>query len=122
MTVKQVKTGDYIGYGNVAMAETDMKIAIVPVGYAHGFSRSLSNQGRVLIKGLRLNIIGMVNMNMIIIDATNLPDVKKGDEVVLIGEQGDLSISVASFSDMSDQLNYELLTRLPHDIPRIITK
>lgn len=122
MSVKQVSAGEYIGYGNVAMAETDMKVVTVPVGYAHGFSRSLSNQGRVLISGLRLNIIGMVNMNMIIVDATNLPDVKKGDEVVLIGHQGEQSISVASFSDLSDQLNYELLTRLPHDIPRIITK
>tara|TARA_R110001592_G_scaffold271645_3_gene538199 strand:+ start:5752 stop:6903 length:1152 start_codon:yes stop_codon:yes gene_type:complete len=122
MTVKEVKTGNYIGYGNVAMAETDMKIAIVPVGYAHGFSRSLSNQGRVLIGGLRLSIIGMVNMNMIIVDATNLSGVKKGDEVVLIGSQGEQCISVSSFSDLSDQLNYELLTRLPHDIPRIITK
>lgn len=122
MTVKQVKAGDYIGYGNVALAEMDMKVAIVPVGYAHGFSRSLSNQGRVLISGLRLNIVGMVNMNMIIVDITNVPDVKKGDEVVLIGHQGEHSISVSSFSDLSDQLNYELLTRLPHDIPRIITK
>lgn len=122
MSVKQVPAGEYIGYGNVAMAETDIKVVTVPVGYAHGFSRSLSNQGRVLIAGLRLNIIGMVNMNMIIVDATNLPDVKKGDEVVLIGNQGEQSISVSSFSDLSDQLNYELLTRLPHDIPRIITK
>ena len=122
MSTKEVKAGEYVGYGNVAMAETDMKIAIVPVGYAHGYGRSLSNQGRVLIAGLRLNIIGMVNMNMIIVDITNTSNVKKGDEVVLIGNQHDLSISVASFSDLSDQLNYELLTRLPHDIPRIITE
>jgi len=57
-------------------------------------------------------------MNMMMIDVTNLEEVEKGDEVVLIGGQGDLSISVDSFGQLSSQLNYELLTRLPKDIPR----
>ena len=120
MDVKTAKAGEFIGYGSSYLAEADMKIAVVPVGYAHGFSRSLSNQGRVLIAGVRVSVIGVVNMNMVLVDVSNLKDVKKGDEVVLIGNQGDHSISVASFSDLSVQLNYELLTRLPHDIPRII--
>lgn len=122
MSIKTVSEGEYIGYGNSFLTETTTKIATIPVGYAHGFSRSLSNQGKVLINGSRVDIVGIVNMNMIIADVTNLINVKKGDEVVLIGEQNGLSISVASFSDLSSQLNYELLTRLPNDIPRIITK
>lgn len=121
MSIKKVKAGEFIGYGNHAMAETNMVIATVPVGYSHGFSRSLSNQGKVLIAGVRLNVMGVVNMNMMIVDITHVAnEVKKGDEVVLIGQQGDLEISIASFSDLSDQLNYELLTRLPNDIPRKI--
>ncbi|MCF8303432.1 MAG: bifunctional UDP-N-acetylmuramoyl-tripeptide:D-alanyl-D-alanine ligase/alanine racemase, partial [Bacteroidales bacterium] len=89
-------------------------------GYSHGFSRSLSNTGRVLINGSRVAVIGMVNMNMMIADITGLPDATIGDEVVIIGKQGDLNITVASFGELSSQLNYELLTRLPGNIPRII--
>lgn len=122
MNIKIIDEGEYIGYGNSYLTETKTKIASIPVGYAHGFSRSLSNQGKVLINGTRVDIVGVVNMNMIIADVTNLGEVKKGDEVVLIGEQNDQSISVTSFSDLSSQLNYELLTRLPNDIPRILTK
>ncbi len=120
MSVKKVKTGEFIGYGTSYLANVDMKIAIVPVGYSHGFSRSLSNQGRVLIQGQRLSVVGTVNMNMISVDITNMEGVQRGDEVVLIGNQGDLEISVSSFSDISDQVNYELLTRLPANIPRQI--
>lgn len=120
MAIKEVKEGEFVGYGTTFIANNNMKVAIVPVGYAYGYSRSLSNHGRVLIHGKRLSVIGMVNMNMTAIDVTEIPEVKKGDEVVLIGEQDDLSVSVASFSELSSLLNYELLTRLPHDIPRII--
>jgi alanine racemase len=118
MSLKKVKTGEFISYGTSYLAQKDMKIALIPVGYAHGFSRNLSNQGRVLISGLRVAVIGMVNMNMLIVDVTANDNVKLGDEVVLIGSQGDLSITVSSFSEFSDQLNYELLTRLPGEIPR----
>jgi alanine racemase len=120
MSMKEVPAGDFIGYGTSYLTETDMKIAAVPVGYAYGYTRSLSNQGRVLIHGQRMSVIGIVNMNMILVDVTNLENVKKGDEVVLIGGQGDLTISVDSFGELSSQLNYELLTRLPHNTPRIV--
>lgn len=120
MGIKEVKTGEFIGYGTTYLANKDITIATIPVGYSHGFSRALSNQGRVLIQGQRVSVVGMVNMNMMSVDITDLEGVKKGDEVVLIGNQGDLEISVASFSDVSNQVNYELLTRLPNDIPRIV--
>ncbi|GAB4292691.1 MAG: alanine racemase [Ignavibacteriaceae bacterium] len=120
MNVKSVRTGEFIGYGTSYLAQRDTKVAIVPVGYAQGFSRSLSNLGRALVKEQRVAVIGLVNMNHLIIDVTDVPDVKKNDEVVLIGKQGELSISVSSFSELSDQLNYESLTRLPGNIPRII--
>ena len=121
MSTKEVNTGEFIGYGTTYLAHKKMKIATIPVGYAHGFSRSLSNQGRVLIKGKRVGVVGIVNMNLMTVDVTDIPEIQKGDEVVLIGKQGDLAISVASFSELSNQLNYELLTRLPYKIPRIIT-
>jgi len=121
MSTKEVNTGEFIGYGTTYLAHKRLKIATIPVGYAHGFSRSLSNQGRVLIHGKRVGVVGMVSMNLITVDVTDVPETKKGDEVVLIGTQGDLTVSVASFSELSNQLNYELLTRLPNKIPRVIT-
>lgn len=121
MDVKKVKTGEFVGYGTSYLANSDLKIAIIPVGYAHGFSRNLSNQGIVLINGQRVSVVGTVNMNMITVDVTHLVNsVEKGDEVVLIGKQGDMEISVSSFSEYSEQVNYELLTRLPENLPRLI--
>ena len=122
MSLKNVRQGEFISYGTTYMALEKKRIAIVPVGYSHGFSRSLSNQGRVLIKGQRVGVIGMVNMNMMIADVTYLSKVKLGDEVVMIGRQGDNQITVSSFGELSDQVNYELLTRLPSRIRRVIKK
>lgn len=120
MSTKTVKTGEFIGYGTSFIARNNMKIATIPVGYSHGYSRSLSYQGRVLIHGHRVDVIGIVNMNLLIARISDVPETKKGDEVVMIGKQGDSEITVASFSDFSNQLNYELLTRLPMDIPRVV--
>lgn len=80
----------------------------------------MSNHGRALVNGSRVAVIGIVNMNHLIIDVTDVPNVERNDEVVLIGCQGELSISVSSFSELSDQLNYESLSRLPRNIPRSI--
>lgn len=120
MSIKDVPRGAYIGYGYSYLAEQDMQIAIIPVGYSHGFSRSLSNSGRVMINGYRLPVIGIVNMNCIAVDITQAENIQHGDEVVLIGEQNGREISVASFGEMTNQLNYELLTRLPVSIPRFV--
>jgi alanine racemase len=120
MNTKSVKMGDFIGYGSSYMAPRDMKIALVPIGYGHGYSRWLSNQGKVLISGKIVPVTGTVTMNSIAVDITDLGQVQKGDEVVIIGFQGDHEITVASFGESSQQVNYELLTRLPLDIPRKI--
>lgn len=118
MSVKNVKTGEFVGYGTSFLAQRDTKIGIVPVGYSVGFSRAMSNHGRALINGHRVAVIGIVNMNHLIMDVTDVRGVKTGDEVVLIGEQHDLCISVSSFSELSHQLNYESLCRLAERIPR----
>lgn len=120
MSTKKVKAGEFIGYGNVYMAGRDMRIATVPIGYTHGFGRNLTNSGYVLIRGERANVSGLVNMNMITVDITDIPGVEKGDEVVLIGHQGNDQITVASFGEMTNNLNYEILTRLPASIPRVV--
>lgn len=118
MALKRVPTGEFVGYGTTFLTARDSLIAVVPVGYAHGYARSLSNQGRVLVRGRRVSVAGIVNMNHVLVDVTSVPGVAVGDEVVLIGSQGKSAIAVSSFGELSNQLNYELLTRLPRDIPR----
>ncbi|MDA3780039.1 MAG: alanine racemase [Bacteroidales bacterium] len=113
MSLKAVNIGEFISYGTSYIAQEPKRLAIVSVGYAQGYSRSLSNQGHVLIGGQRAAVIGAVNMNMLIADITKIPNVEIGDEVVLIGNQGDMDISLSSFADFNNQLNYELLARLP---------
>ncbi len=122
MSVNRVKENEYVSYGASYITNRDSKIATVPVGYGYGFSRNLSNMGHVLINGKRVPVVGAVNMNMMVVDVTDLPEVKVHDEVVLIGEQGEKTITVSSFSDMNNSMNYELLTRLPSRIPRYQTE
>lgn len=117
--IKSVKAGEFIGYGTSFLAETDMKIASVPVGYGYGFSRSLSNIGRVLVNGKRLSVVGTVNMNMFLIEVTHV-EVTIGDTVTIIGKDGKQQINVSYFGNLSEQLNYELLTRLDKSIPRVV--
>jgi len=121
MSVKEVAEGEFISYGTNYLAQENKRIAVVPVGYSSGYSRVLSNNGRVLVKGAFADVIGLVNMNMMIIDVSQIPEASRGDEVVLIGKQGDNEITVNSFSAMSDTMNYELLVRLPQNIERKIT-
>lgn len=120
MSTKKVDTGEFIGYGNVYLTSREQIIASVPIGYSHGFSRDLTNTGLVLIHGKRAPVVGLVNMNLLTVDVTDTPDVKKGDEVVLIGNQKEKEITVASFSEISNYLNYEILVRLPSEIPRYV--
>lgn len=122
MTVKEVDSGAFVGYGTSYMASKKIKIAIIPVGYANGFSRSLSNMGRVLIRGRRVSVVGTVTMNTMSVNVTDIPNVQPGDEVVIVGKQNRLDISIASFSEMSNQLNYQTLARLPGNIPRYVVK
>jgi alanine racemase len=120
MSLKEVKQGNFIGYGSGYLAPRNMQIALIPIGYAHGYSRNLSNLGKVLIREHFVSVVGTVTMNSIAVDVTDLNTVNKGDEVVIIGKQGQNEITVASFSESTQQVNYELLTRLPQNIPRII--
>jgi alanine racemase len=122
MDIKMVKSGEFIGYGTSFFTNKLTKIALLPIGYAHGFPRTLSNLGKVLIRGNRFNVIGTVNMNMTIVDITECENIEQGDEVVIIGKQGDEELTVSSFSNFSDLVNYELLTRLPANITRKIVE
>lgn len=121
--VAQVKTlaaGMTIGYGLTHTTQRETRIALVPQGYADGFPRTLSGTGMVLIGGRRCPVLGRVSMNMFVVDATAVPEVREGDEVVIIGEQGDKSISAQEVAERSVTINYEATTRISPLLPRII--
>ncbi len=119
MEIKKVKKGEFIGYGTAYQAYRDMTIAVLPLGYGNGYSRSLSNKGFVLIRGRKAPIVGLINMNLFMVDITHFKEVETNDEVVLIGKQKNNKITVGSFSNSSQQINNEMLARLPAAIPRI---
>ena len=119
MHIKEVRAGDFVGYGTSYRARRDRRIAILPLGYSNGYPRSLSNRGQVLVRGRKVPIVGLVNMNVFMVDITDLPDVRVGEEVVLVGRQGNGAISMGSFSDVANHLNTEFVSRLPAAIPRV---
>lgn len=120
MSTKKVPAGEFVGYGNTYLTSRDEIIASVPIGYSHGFGRNLTNVGIVLINGQRAPVAGLVNMNLLTVDVTDIPEVSKGDEVVIIGKQGDHEMTVSSFSNMRNNLNYEVLVQIPSSLPRDI--
>jgi len=122
MDIKHVPEGEFIGYGTAYRAPKDINIAVIPVGYSNGYPRDQSNRGQVLIHGRKAPIVGLMNMNLFMVDITHIPDVKNGDEVVLIGKQKNNTINVSSFTNFTNLLNTEMLSRLPTAIPREIVR
>lgn len=119
--IKKIKKGEKVGYGCDFEAKGDMTIAIIPVGYADGIDRGLSNRGEVLISGTRCPIIGRVCMNMIMVKLpiTNDQSPKVGDEVIIIGKDGDEEITADEMAEKLGTINYEIMTHLPAHLPRI---
>ncbi|HYW34797.1 MAG TPA: alanine racemase [Balneolaceae bacterium] len=120
MHIKEVQKNQYIGYGTSFQAPRDMKIAVIPLGYGNGYARSLSNRGRVLIRGQEAPIVGLINMNVFMVDVTDIRNVQIRDEVVLIGRQEDRIISIKSFTEETDAINNEFISRLPAAITRTV--
>jgi len=119
LAVKNVKKGSYIGYGCSYQAKKPTKIAVLAVGYADGYPRLLSNQGRVIIHNQWANIIGRVAMNMMVIDVSKIKkSVKIGDRAILIGQSQDKEISADELALKTKTINYEITTRINWQILR----
>lgn len=110
--IKLVPRGAKIGYDLTHETDRASRLAIIPVGYWHGLPRSLSNVGCVLVGGKRARIVGRISMDMTIIDVTDVPSVKQGDEVVLIGMQGKESLRAEEVAEKAGTINYEIVTRI----------
>ena len=120
--VKDIEAGSQISYGGTFCADKRMRIATIPVGYGDGYPRSLSSKGYVLISGKRAPILGRVCMDQFMVDVTEIPDVKEGDEVTLIGTDGKEQITMEELGDISGRFNYELACDLGKRIPRAFVK
>lgn len=120
--LKQLPAGWGVSYGKTYMAQGDEWIATLPIGYADGFSRQLSNRGHALVKGIKVPVIGRVCMDQVMLDVTQAMPVKVGDEVVLYGKQGNNQITIDEVADELNTINYEITTSLSHRIPRIYYK
>lgn len=119
LCMKDAARNDTIGYGRTYKAKRKEKIAIVPIGYADGFPRSLSNKGQVLINGKRAPIRGRVSMDMIAVDCTHISSVREGTEVTLIGQDGKDRISVWDLADWTETIPYEILCGISPRVPRV---
>ena len=120
--VKWVEKGTLVSYGGTFVTDRRTKIATVPVGYGDGYPRSLSNKGYVLIHGKKARILGRVCMDQFMVDVTEIEDVKYGDRITMIGNDGEEKLPVEILSSLSGRFNYEFVCnlgkRVPHEFLR----
>jgi alanine racemase len=108
--VRDVPAGQTVGYGRTWKAMTDSRIAVLPVGYADGWPRALSGRGHVLVGGRRAPLVGRICMNLCMVDVTHIAGASAGDHAVLLGRQGDETISAEMLADLLGTIPYEVLT------------
>ena len=116
--IQEVRRGETVGYGRTWTALRDSRVAVLPMGYSDGYPRCLGNRARVLVHGRPVPVVGRVCMNITLADVTDDPDVGVGDEVVLIGKQGQAEITVEDLAETAGTINYEFLARLSPDVER----
>jgi alanine racemase len=116
--LRLIQPGETVSYNRTFMARRPTRIAVLPIGYSSGVSRRLSNRGQVLIRGQRATIAGIVCMDMVMVDVTEVQDVAVGDEVVLIGQQGTERITAQDIAEWTGTISYEVLCAISQKIPR----
>jgi alanine racemase len=117
--IREVGAGQAVSYGGLWRAERPSRIAVVPVGYADGFPRRLTGRADALVRGRRCPVVGAISMDMTLVDVTSVPhDAQVGDAVVLLGAQGDQSISTAELAERADLTEYEVTCGISRRVPR----
>lgn len=120
--IKTVEAGVQISYGGTFTTQRETRVATIPVGYADGYARGLSNKGSVLIRGKRAPILGRVCMDQFMVDVTDIPQAQELDEVVLLGRSGDEQITMEELGELSGRFNYEFACCISKRVPRIYFK
>ncbi len=119
---KKLPPGSGISYGCVYRTEEEEQIVTLPVGYADGFTRMLSGRAQVLIHGKRLPVVGRICMDQCMVNASELPDLRIGEEAVLIGKQGDACITADELADILGTINYEITCMVANRVPKVYVR
>ena len=122
VAIRDVKRGDTVGYGRKYMVEKDERIAVLPIGYADGYNRSLSKIGHVLYKGARLPIVGGLCMDAAFINISGIPDIGIGDVVTLMGIDGGEEISPHEIGGLVGSVSYDVISNFGRRLPRVYVR
>jgi alanine racemase len=117
--LKSIPAGETLGYGRTFVTDRDTLVATIPIGYADGFPRSLSNRGQVIIRSGLAPVIGRVSMDWTIVDVTDIPGATIGDEVLILGSSGEKTISAESIAQIADTISYEITCGISARVPRL---
>ena len=120
--IKTLEPGVQISYGGTYTTQKETRVATIPVGYADGYARSLSNKGWVLIRGKKAPILGRVCMDQFMVDVTDIPEARELDEVMLLGKSQDQQITMEELGELSGRFNYEFACCISKRVPRIYFK
>ncbi len=119
-SLRTIQQGESAGYGNTFVASRETRLALLPVGYADGYNRLLSNRGHVLVRGQEAPIAGRVSMDQTVVDVTEIPGVAIGDEVMLLGSQGARTIDAWDLADLAETIPWEVLCAISSRVPRMV--
>jgi alanine racemase len=107
-----------LGYGGTYVTKAPAHVAVLPVGYADGYNRQLSNRGRVIVRGHYAPIVGRISMDLTLVDVTGIPGIGLGDEVILLGANDGLSIDALEHAELANSTPYEILCNISKRVPR----
>ncbi|MFZ1946280.1 MAG: alanine racemase [bacterium] len=119
VNVKRVSKGKTVSYGRTHRFDRDATVAAVAAGYGHGLTRQMSNNADLLVRGVRAPIVGMVTMDVTIVDVSHIPEVRVGDEVIIFGKQGNQEISVYEVAERCGTISYEITCGIGKRVPRV---
>ncbi|HJU54049.1 MAG TPA: alanine racemase [Pyrinomonadaceae bacterium] len=119
MLVKRVHAGETLGYGCTFEASRETTVATLPIGYNDGYVRALSNRGRAIVRGQYAPVVGRISMDLTLMDVTDVPGVRRGDVVTLIGADGDLSVPAEDIARTAGTLSYEITCGVSDRVPRL---
>ena len=122
MQIREIDKNVTVGYGRTYKSDKKLKIGVVPIGYADGYSRLLSNEFYLLVCGKKARIIGRVCMDQLMIDITDIEDVYEGCEVTVMGIDGDLSVTADDIANKLGTISYEVLCDIGRRVPRVYIK
>lgn len=117
--VKTIAAGTGVSYGHQFIAPSEMRLAVVGIGYADGVPRNLSNQMHVLIRGQQVRQVGAITMDQLMIDITSFPDIQEGELVTLLGEEGQQKITADDWAEKLNTISWEILCGFKHRLPRV---